>query len=153
MLESLRFLHILFALGLFAGLGASMALAPLVRVLIGTGHLAAVISAAERNVRVVSIPSGIATVVFGYAAAESGRWNTFDEAWLLLSLIGSVALVGLNAFIVLPHLRLIKTELARSAVPGPELIARITRPLIRYIGMAQMITLLVIVYLMVQKPF
>ncbi|MXY13258.1 MAG: hypothetical protein F4Y46_04435 [Chloroflexi bacterium] len=64
MYEPMRFLHILFALSLFAGLGASMALRPLVGRLAASGHLEPVIGALERNVRIVTIPSGILTVVF-----------------------------------------------------------------------------------------
>lgn len=153
MLESMRFLHLLFALSLFAGLGASMALAPLVRNLVNSGHLAPVISAIERNLKVVAIPSGVLTVVFGYAAAESGRWQVFSEAWLYLSLIAAITLIALNAFVVYPHFRSIGEALARQPVPDAELLSRIRRPLIRHIGLGQMITLLVITYLMIYKPF
>lgn len=153
MYEPLRFLHILFALSLFAGLGASMALRPLVGRLAASGHLEPVIGALERNVRIVTIPSGILTVVFGFAAAEAGRWNTFTEGWLLIPLLGSLALIGLNLFVIYPHFRQIRESLADQPKPGPELLAQIRRPLIRYIGLGQMITLLVIAYLMVYKPF
>lgn len=153
MYEPLRFLHILFALSLFAGLGASMALRPLVGRLAASGHLEPVIGALERNVRIVTIPSGILTVVFGFAAAEAGRWNTFTEGWLLLPLLGSLALIGLNLFVIYPHFRQIRESLADQPKPGPQLLAQIRRPLIRYIGLGQMITLLVIAYLMVYKPF
>ena len=153
MYEPLRFLHILFALSLFAGLGASMALRPLVPRLAASGHLEPVIGAMERNVRMVTIPSGILTVVFGFAAAEAGRWNTFTEGWLLLSLLASLALIGLNMFVIYPHFRQLREALADEPEPGPELLARIRRPAIRYIGLGQMITLLVIAYLMVYKPF
>ena len=153
MYEPLRFLHILFALSLFAGLGASMALRPLVGRLAASGHLEPVIGALERNVRIVTIPSGILTVVFGFAAAEAGRWNTFTEGWLLLSLLASLALIGLNLFVIYPHFRQLRLALAEEPNPGADLRARIRRPLIRYIGLGQMFTLLVIVYLMVYKPF
>ena len=153
MYEPLRFLHILFALSLFAGLGASMALRPLIGRLAASGHLEPVIGALERNVRIVTIPSGILTVVFGFAAAEAGRWNTFTEGWLLIPLLASLALIGLNLFVISPHFRQIREALADEPEPGPELLAQIRRPLIRYIGLGQMITLLVIAYLMVYKPF
>ncbi len=153
MYEPLRFLHILFALSLFAGLGASMALRPLVGRLAASGHLEQVIAALERNVRIVTLPSGILTVVFGFAAAEAGRWNTFTEGWLLISLLAAVALIAANLFIVYPHLRSLRQALAEEPHPGPELLARVRRPLIRHIGQAQMLTLLVIAYLMVYKPF
>lgn len=153
MYEPMRFLHILFALSLFAGLGASMALRPLVGRLAASGHLEPVIGALERNVRIVTIPSGILTVVFGFAAAEAGRWNTFTEGWLLIPLLASLALIGLNLFVIYPHFRQLREALAEEPKPGAELLARIRRPLIRYIGLVQMITLLVIAYLMVYKPF
>ena len=153
MYESMRFLHILFALSLFAGLGASMALRPLVGRLAASGHLESVIAAVERNVKVVTLPSGILTVVFGYAAAEAGRWNIFGEAWLLISLLASLALIAANLFMVLPHFSSLRRALADQPNPGPQLLQRIRRPLIRQIGLAQMFTLLVITYLMVYKPF
>lgn len=153
MYEPLRFLHILFALSLFAGLGGSMALRPLVGRLAASGHLEPVIGALERNVRIVTIPSGILTVLFGFAAAEAGRWNPFTEGWLLISFLASLALIGLNLFVIYPHFRQLRQALAGEPKPGPELLARIQRPLIRDIGLGQMITLLAIVYLMVYKPF
>ncbi|MXY13257.1 MAG: hypothetical protein F4Y46_04430 [Chloroflexi bacterium] len=71
----------------------------------------------------------------------------------MISLLASLALIGLNLFVVYPHFRQIREALAVEPKPGAELLSRIRRPLIRYIGMGQMITLLVIAYLMVYKPF
>ena len=152
-----RFLHILFSLTLFFGLGTTMMNTLQSRRVRSPAELLPLWQSTARAGARFSIPSGILLFVFGYIAAESHGYDLFATGWLLTSLIITLILILIGIFIMRRHVGLVLGEIHQAISSGGDmtdsLVSRLRAPIPRITGLLQMILLLVVVVLMVFKPF
>ena len=152
-----RFLHILFSLTLFFGLGTTMMNTLQSRRVRSPAELLPLWQSTARAGARFSIPSGILLLVFGYIAAELYGYDLFATGWLLTSLIITLLLILMGIFIMRRHVRLVMGEIHQAISSGGDmtdsLVSRLRAPIPRITGLLQMILLLIVVVLMVFKPF
>ena len=157
MFEFMRFLHILLTFTLFLGLGTTMMNMRQSRNVDSPVELLPLWQASARAGSWFITPSGILLFVFGYLAAELGGYSIFSTGWLLTSLFLTLLLILAGIFVMRPHALLVIREIQGAISSGggmtDSLLARLRSPIPRLTGMLQMVLVLVIIVLMVFKPF
>jgi uncharacterized membrane protein len=159
---ALRFLHMTAAIVFVGGLFARQ----VVRSLAGQArHVSVIVTlsqAAGRVERWMVIPGNVLTIIFGLALAVITRAPILggvlgaSRNWLLASILILLALLPLVPLVFLPRgkvfERALQTAVAQDVITD-DLRASIADPVVRWAHVAEMVGLLVIVFLMVYKPF
>jgi uncharacterized membrane protein len=148
-------LHVLVAFAFVAGLvGRDITIAQARR----SGDIASVSSlleVADRFDTIVKIGS-IAVLVFGLVAMFMGDLTLSDNGWLVASLALYVALGLLVPIVFVPRGRVFERALAEARQRGevtPELTAAFHDPAVSIARNAELVAVVVIIGLMVTKPF
>jgi uncharacterized membrane protein len=95
----------------------------------------------------VFIPSAVAVIVTGMVLTEDGSWD-WSEPFILLGLIGGIAVVALGTGYVTPRMGRLGARIAAEG-PSPEAAAEMNR--LVWIARGLILALFVIVFMMVAK--
>jgi uncharacterized membrane protein len=108
------------------------------------------------------IPSSTAVLVFGLAAAWAHGWPLLGTLqgspmnWLFVSLLLYLTLIPLIVFIFVPRGKIFEQKLATAQAQDtitPELRAAMEDPVVRAGHIYEAVAVIVVIYLMVMKPF
>jgi MFS family permease len=148
------FLHILSVLALLAAHGVSMVVLYRIRPERDRGKILDLISLSGETTLPMYIALG-GIILFGVLAGLEGQW--FDEAWIWISIVLLLAIVGLMTAVAKPYFARIKDacQVRPSGVPrvSDEELGQILRGRTAHVIAAiGGIGLLAILYLMVFKP-
>ena len=157
-----RFLHVVSAMWFIGGILARQIVRAYAKRTEDVQRFAVMSDVAGRIESTMVIPGNMAVIVFGVilglliGAPILGFLQGADRNWLLVSNI--ILLLGfLNVpFIFLPRGKLFRAALDDALTRGqmtPELRAHLNDPVVRAAHWYELISMVVIVYLMVLKPF
>lgn len=151
-------LHVVIAFGFVAGLiGRNITLAK-ARATDDLGQVRALVGLATRFERLLVIPGSFAVLVAGLIAmVAQGRSLTGPRnGWLLVSLVLFVALFAFVPTVFLPRGKVFDAALEDATVKGtmtPELQRAFADPVVAFARNAELVVVVVIIALMVAKPF
>lgn len=157
-----RFLHVASAMWFIGGILARQIVRAYAKRTDDVRRFAVLSEAAGRIESTMVIPGNMAVIVFGVilglvmGAPILGFLQGADRNWLLVSNI--LLLIGFLSvpFIFLPRGRLFRAALDDALAKGqitPELRAHLNDPVVRTAHLYELISMAVIVFLMVFKPF
>ncbi|MDP1830188.1 MAG: DUF2269 family protein [Archangium sp.] len=146
----LRLLHLLGAFGFIAAHGATVAATFKLRTERDPVRVGAMLEL-SRATRGLMYGSFLLLVGAGIATATLGGW--WHSGWLWTS-IGLLTLLFVAAFpLAVPYFRAIRAELAKAPVDQAKLDALLSSPRGLWLAWIETVGLLLIIYLMVLKPF
>ncbi len=158
----LRFLHIFAAIIFVGGLFARQAVRTLLPRATDVSTIVTLTNAAGRVERLLVIPGNLFAIIFGLLLALMtrapilGSFQVPHSNWLLASILILVLLFPLVPLVFLPRGKLFEAALAEASSKGaitPGLQAKMDDRTVRFAHIAEMIGVVLIVVLMVYKPF
>jgi uncharacterized membrane protein len=158
----LRLLHISAAIVFVGGLFARQAVRSLISRTQDVSAIATLTEAAGRVERWMVIPGNVLAIVFGLILALTtrapilGALERPQPNWLLASIVLLAVLLPLVPIVFLPRGKVFEASLQRAVAAGqvtPELRERMNDPVVRWAHTTEMVGVILIVFLMVVKPF
>jgi hypothetical protein len=150
-----KVLHILGVLGFVAFHGVSIWVALRLRKERDRGQIAALLQFSGSSVQGMYVSLGV-LILFGVIAGFAGRW--WGQWWIWIALLILVAMIGEMAAVARPYYQRVKeaVEVRPSGVPrrsDEELDEILRSPLAMFNAVLGVVALVVLVWLMVFKPF
>ncbi|HSB89903.1 MAG TPA: DUF2269 family protein [Anaerolineales bacterium] len=158
----LRLLHISAVIVFVGGLFARQVVRSLISRAQVVSAIATLTEAAGRVERWMVIPGNILAIVFGLILALAtrapilGALQGSQANWLLVSIVLLAVLFPLVPIVFLPRGKIFEASLQQAVASGrvtPELRERMNDPVVRWAHTAEMVGVILIVFLMVVKPF
>ena len=152
--EVLLFLHIVSVLFLVGGAATSAALGIASTKTASTKVLAAFAGLSAKVEHFVTIPGALATIIFGTWLVREGNWAL--TGWLIAAYVLFVIALGIGGGVLGRHSQRIAREARELVGQGVEESGALQReaaaPLTQILGMAEIVILILFIYLMVGKP-
>jgi hypothetical protein len=159
---SLVFLHVLAAFWLVAGLVGRELCRRLANRATDIQQFHTLIQASGRFENLMVIPGSTAVLVMGLVVSWALRWPLFGvlqgaaQNWLFVSLLLFLSLIPVIRFIFLPRGKPFEAALTEAVAQGAitdDLRARLNDPVVAAAHVYEAVVILLIIYLMVVKPF
>jgi hypothetical protein len=159
---SLVFLHVLAAFVLVAGLVGRELCRRLANRAADIHQFHTLIQASGQFENLMVIPGSSAVLVMGLAVSWALRWPLFGilqgatQNWLFVSLLLFLTLIPVIRFIFLPRGKPFEAALADALARGEitgDLRARLNDPVVAAAHVYEWVVMVIIIYLMVVKPF
>lgn len=159
---TVKFLHITTAMLTIGGIFARQLVRGLAKKSVDVNEVASLTQAALRMDRTLIIPSSNVMVLMGIILAVMQKWPMFgflqgaSQNWLLVSNVLFVIVMGIIFIIVVPHNKRVDAKLQAALTKGnvtPELMAELEERRNKFAHLVEESLLLVVVALMVFKPF
>jgi hypothetical protein len=156
------FLHIASAMLMVAGLIGREVTRRQARNSGGIDNLVALMNASGRFESMLVIPGSMAMLVFGVIVAVMGGWPLFgflqgaQSNWLLLSVVLTLGMFPLVAFVFLPRGKVYEAALKEAVSSGQvtgALTAAFDDSAVRIGHIVEGVLVAIVLYLMVAKPF
>ncbi|MFY9469087.1 MAG: DUF2269 family protein [Solirubrobacterales bacterium] len=144
-------LHVVFAVSFLGAAGAFSILGPMMRD--NPQHARFGLAVMQKVYKVAIFPGIVLVFASGLYQTIDGEWS--DDAWLNVSIVLFLLMAALSVFVIYPAIKTAISELEKKGdAPGPPsatFVGAVTR--LRTFGPLMGVSLMVITFLMVTRPF